>query len=101
MVYVDSAFIPFRRMKMCHMIADTLEELHGMAEAVGMRREWFQVNASFPHYDIAKSRRKRAIELGAVVLERRAYFGVVDKLRASPAFMAEWEQALATQIDQV
>lgn len=92
-VYVDSVFIPFRRMLMCHMIADTLEELHEMAEKIGMRREWFQASASFPHYDVAKGRREDAIRFGAVVLPRKEYFAVVDKLRASPAFLEEWRQA--------
>ena len=40
-VYVDSANIPYRNMVMCHLIADTLPELHEMAFKIGMKREWF------------------------------------------------------------
>ena len=64
-VYVDDVFIPFGRMKMCHMIADTEEELHEMAGKIGMKREWFQ-SGFRPHYDVSKSKRKLAIESGAV-----------------------------------
>ena len=62
--YVDNAFIPFGRMKMCHMIADSEEELHEMADRIGMQRAWFQAG-SRPHYDVSKSKRKLAIEYGA------------------------------------
>lgn len=78
-VYVDDAQIPYGRMKMSHLVADSLEELHAMAELLGLRR-WFQARASFPHYDICLSKREMAIELGAkpitkqqlVVFMRRA-----------------------------
>jgi hypothetical protein len=69
-VYVDDAAIPYRRMKMCHLVADTIEELHTMAERLGLRR-WFQAHASFPHYDICLSKRERAIELGAKPITRQ------------------------------
>ncbi len=50
----------------CHMAADTLEELHAMALKIGMRRSWFQPGRGrHPHYDLVKSRRDRAVALGA------------------------------------
>lgn len=57
----------------CHMRADTLEELHEMADRLGMRREWFQDKPGAPHYDLIPEARQRAIELGAVVLTRREW----------------------------
>lgn len=53
-----------------HMWADTLDELHAMAEAVGMRREWFQ-DKRFPHYDLVPRRREHAVRLGAVEVSSR------------------------------
>lgn len=41
-VYIDDAYLPYGRMKMCHMIADTEEELHQTALRIGMKRSWFQ-----------------------------------------------------------
>lgn len=64
-VYVDNAFIPFGRMVMCHMEADTLDELHEMADKLGLKRSWFQ-DKSIPHYDVSKSIRAKAVELGAI-----------------------------------
>ena len=66
-VYVDTARHPFRGYIMCHMIADTLEELHCMADQIGMERRWFQAppKASHPHYDIPESKRAKALALGA------------------------------------
>lgn len=56
----------------CHMVADTLEELHAMAEKIGMKRSWFQDKEhSMPHYDLVASKRKLAVQNGAVELTRR------------------------------
>ena len=54
----------------CHMMTDDLsstglEELHAMAKALGLRREWFQDHESHPHYDLPPAKRLEAIELGA------------------------------------
>lgn len=79
-VYVDKAENGFGRMKMCHMIADSLEELHEMAEKIGMKKEWFQPK-SFPHYDVCKTRRKQAVELGAIEVTSRELVMVMRKFR--------------------
>lgn len=65
-VYVDNERNAFRNMKMCHLIADTLDELHEFADKLGLHREWFQPSVNLPHYDISQSKRKLAIELGAI-----------------------------------
>lgn len=69
-VYVDDMYLypmgQFGRMKMSHMIADSDDELHAMADRIGIARRWFQDKFSGPHYDIAKSKRALAVQFGAV-----------------------------------
>ena len=80
-VYVDDAKNKFRRMIMCHMVADTLDELHQMADKIGMRREWFQPR-SFPHYDVCQTRRAKAIEAGAIEVSYRELVGIMIRVRS-------------------
>lgn len=71
-VYVDESIFKYGRMKMCHMWADTLEELHQMADKIGINRKWFQQppKASWEHYDICLQKKRQAIMLGAVSVDR-------------------------------
>jgi len=71
-VYVDDMRASFGRMIMSHMLADTIAELHAMADTIGVRRKWFQGcrKASWPHYDIAMSKRTLAVQAGAQQLTR-------------------------------
>lgn len=70
-VYVDSAKNSFGRMLMCHMVSDDLIELHAFAKRLGLRREWFQDQGRFPHYDISQTKRRLAINLGAIEITYR------------------------------
>lgn len=49
----------------CHLIADTVDELHAFAKRLGLRRGWFQPS-SWPHYDLTPARREKAVDLGAI-----------------------------------
>lgn len=89
-VYVDGEENKFGRMVMCHMLADTVAELHEMADRIGMKREWFQP-LSRPHYDLSKTRRAAAVKLGAIEVDRR---GIVDVMkRCLPTWAAEYAVA--------
>lgn len=67
MIYVDAAVWEFKGALWCHLAADTLDELHEGAKALGLRRQWFQspTKASWPHYDLSPKRRSKAVEMGA------------------------------------
>lgn len=81
-VYVDNMHeFPigkYKRMKMCHMVADTLIELDEMAEKIGINRKWFQGD----HYDICKSKRELAINNGAKEITMREAAIIARKFRA-------------------
>lgn len=79
-VYVDKQENKLGRMKMCHMLADSVEELHAMADKLGLKREWFQ-NHSTPHYDISKGKRTLAISLGAIEVNRYKVVELIRKYR--------------------
>lgn len=74
-VYVDDMEAAFGDMIMCHMWADTDDELLSMADKIGVERHWIQGHptlslekykkASWVHFDIAKSKRALAIKNGA------------------------------------
>lgn len=55
----------------CHLIGDTIEELHAFAALLGLRRGWFQAQARHPHYDLTARKRAQAVLLGAVELADR------------------------------
>lgn len=64
----------------CHLIADTVEELHTFAATIGMKRSWFQLSRQeMPHYDLTARRRADAVKKGAIEINRRE---TVDKLNA-------------------
>jgi len=61
------------------MIVDTTEELFAMADAIGVSRRWFQ-NAKYPHFDICKTKRKKAVALGAIEIDRKTFVDVVHRI---------------------
>ena len=80
--YVDDPQHPFGRMIMCHLIGDTLEELHAMADRIGVARRHFQGAASTPHYDLCKSKRALAVRHGAIEVDRYRLADLIRSLRA-------------------
>jgi len=86
-VYVDDMRAPYkpshapgRRYVMCHMVADSENELHAMADRIGVARKWYQGD----HYDIALSKRALAVAAGAKEITRRELARIVmDRRRAA------------------
>lgn len=82
-VYVDDMQAPFRGMIMCHMMADTHEELVAMADKINVQRKWIQKpHTAYEHFDICLKKRALAVKYGAeeitwrrtgeIVMERKA-----------------------------
>lgn len=61
---MDDARIRARGHQWSHLVADSEEELHQAAAALGLRREWAQDKGRTLHYDLPEHLRERAIELG-------------------------------------
>ncbi|EKJ8514540.1 TPA: DUF4031 domain-containing protein [Pseudomonas aeruginosa] len=76
-VYVDSEEILWRGKLWCHLVADTLDELHEFAARLGLRRSWFQCR-NYPHYDVTVSVRMRALKMGAIDADRDT---IVDRCK--------------------
>jgi hypothetical protein len=80
----------------CHMASDDLtdaglEELHAMAQLIGLKREWFQDHPRHPHYDLPPHKRELAIVSGAIAVSSRELvmrcnrpLAPVDTARPSP-----------------
>lgn len=84
-VYVDDARNPYRRMVMCHVLADTTEELVAAVEAVGVSRRWIQAkNTSREHFDVCLSKRALLVKNGAVELTRRELGELLRKRSSGP-----------------
>jgi len=78
--YVDDAVHPFGNMLMCHLWADSEGELLAMVDRICVDRKWIQGHptlshgkhreASWVHFDVAKSKRAMAVRAGAIQTDR-------------------------------
>ena len=85
MVYIDNMNHPYGRMLMCHMIADTPNELLEMADKIGVARKWIQYPGTYrEHFDICVSKKAKAIELGAVSVTMMQLGEILAKRPGSP-----------------
>lgn len=82
-VYVDDLVYYPGKGTWCHMISKDLEELHAMAEKIGLRREWFQGRARHPHYDLMAFTRALAVQHGATEVGRRELVRVLKRDEAA------------------
>lgn len=71
-VYVDNFNAKFRNMIMCHLIADTREELFEMVDKIGVKRKWIQsYGTPREHFDICAGKKILAIKNGAIEIGMR------------------------------
>ena|ERR1700722_15163765 len=99
-VYVDDVRHQFGRMVMCHMWADSRDELLAFADRLSLRRQWLQQppKASWVHFDVSLGVKAKAIALGAVLTDA---FGPIehaakqDIASGGPELIADGERRLA------
>lgn len=83
-VYVDNPLgLSATRGGWCHMVADSLEELHEFAGLLKLDRKWFQPR-SWPHYDLSPHKRALAIEHGAKPVTGRDLIAILKATYAKP-----------------
>jgi uncharacterized protein DUF4031 len=80
-VFVDTTLphggsTTFRWKVNCHLFSDSLDpaELHAMADAIGLKRSWFQTKPGqpwFDHYDLTEAKRALAVKRGATEVSWR------------------------------
>jgi len=67
---------------MCHMWADTIDELMLIADRIGIARKWLQAppKASWVHFDISLTKKELALQLGAILTDKYGPLEHVAKL---------------------
>lgn len=80
-VYVDNAELAWRGKHWCHLVADSVDELHAFAHRLGLKREWFQDRTRYPHYDVTVKLKERALDLGAHPGDKRTIIACAKNLR--------------------
>ncbi|MDT4923549.1 MAG: hypothetical protein QOG01_1262 [Pseudonocardiales bacterium] len=68
--------------RFCHLLADTREELHAMADALGIPPRFFQDHPWRWHHDLPEHLRARAVELGAREVTLREVGSLLKARRA-------------------
>jgi hypothetical protein len=81
-VYVDSEHIEWRGRTWCHLVADSLDELHAFAKRLGLETRWFQARGPYPHYDVTASMQRQALQMGALLADRRTVVECCRRMRA-------------------
>ncbi|ADP17377.1 bcep22gp48 domain protein [Achromobacter xylosoxidans A8] len=85
-VYVDNMQARFGRMVMCHMVADTDDELHAMAARIGVARRHHQSAGTYrSHYDICMTMRTKAVNAGAQEINRAELGALLKSKRQAVA----------------
>jgi hypothetical protein len=67
--YYPNCKLPYKHWS--HMATNQadLTELHNMAQAIGLKRDWFQQHKTLPHYDITPNKIDLAVQHGAIVVD--------------------------------
>jgi hypothetical protein len=71
-VYIDDLYAPYRKSFVCHMIADTEEELLAMAATIQVNPVFqYDAGTSDSHFDVNRAQRALALQNGAREISKR------------------------------
>lgn len=88
-VYIDKMNAKYRNMIMCHMLADTEQELINMAKNIGVDPKWIQYQGTYKaHFDICLAKKEKALKLGAIEITHSQLRAL---LRAKKVNMEEYK----------
>ena len=73
----------YRYTEFCHLLADDRDELHRMADRLGVPRRFFQDHPVRWHYDLPAHVRAEALRQGAVAVDRAAVAALLRARRAA------------------
>lgn len=82
-MYVDNAFVERRGRHWCHLIADSVEELHDFAASIGLPKHAFHRAARIPHYDVTAPQRQLVLAKGVKAITVRQGI-LIARGQASP-----------------
>ena len=81
-LYVDHARLPYRRMLMSHLLADTSEELRQAEQLLGLPANSVQhLGTPKEHLDISESKRATAVKMGAIEVTSKYLVLLIKKKR--------------------
>lgn len=99
MVYIDNYNAPFAGMIMCHMVADTTEELLAMVDRIGVQRKWIQYPGTYnEHFDICLEKKALALKAGAIEISARDYAKFAAYRREGDIFIPSPLQPIQTSL---
>lgn len=99
-VYVDNYNAKFRRMIMCHMVADTTDELLHMADKIGVQRKWIQDAGEYSeHFDVCLSAKSKALQYGAKEISAREFARICGMRPNAPDWIKKLHENNKTPIE--
>ena len=82
MIYVDAAQIPYGRMKMAHMLADSTEELEAIARKIGLDPKHIEYRGlPNEHVNVSQAYRTKAIKAGAQEISSKGLVRIIRRKR--------------------
>lgn len=79
MVYVDKRKYNYKHMVMCHLLADSKLELLEFANKLNLNSKHIQFENTYKeHFDICLTKRKLAIQLGAIEISNKELYSLLN-----------------------